>query len=462
MSETYERTRERHLTDWGAALPDRMARLHWSAEQISAHRTAALRALVVHARNASPWHTNRLHDIDVDALSADDLTSLPTMSKQDLLQDFDDVVTDRRVTRAAADAHLEGLVDDAYFCGDLHVVASGGSTGERAVFVYGWDAWIDVHQGLARFVTNLFSEPDFADGRLTVGVVTAGNATHMTAAMGQTFRSDLVHFESFPVTLAVADIVAGLNELQPTILTAYASMLGVLTSEAHAGRLRIQPRRLLATSEPLLPEIRTAAEETFGAPVSNCWGTSEAGVMAMGCWKGDGMHLNEDLVVIEPVDADGRPVAPGATSAKVLLTNLFNPVMPLIRYELTDEVTMLDEPCACGSAHRRVADVQGRLDDFLVYGTTRVHPHVLRSVLGRQPAIVEYQVIQTTSGAGVRVRAAGRVDETAIARKLESALAAAGVPAPSVTVTTVEALERHGGTGKLRRFVPLSRVAASH
>ena len=460
MRETYEQTRQRHIADWAAVMPDRNARLHWSAEEISAHRDAALRKLVAYARDASPWHAGRLAAIDVDSLTADDLTSLPTMTKDDVMVNFDDVVTDRRVTRAGAEAHLDGLVDDAYFDGDLHVVASGGSTGERAIFVYGWDAWIDVHLGVGRFIIDLFNEPDLADGPLTMSMVAAANATHMTAAMGQTFRSDMVEVRSFPVTLAIDDIVAGLNDAQPRVLAAYASMLGVLTEEARAGRLRIRPRRLSATSEPLLPEMRAAAESTFDAPVSNCWGTSEAAVMAMGCWKGDGMHLNEDLVIIEPVDVDGRPTRPGETSAKVLVTNLFNPVMPLIRYELTDEVTFLDEPCACGSAHRRVADVQGRLDDFLEYDAARVHPHVLRSVLGRQSEIIEYQVVQTPRGADVRVRAAGPVDEHALARKLEAALATAGLQAPSVSVTIVDALERHRGTGKLRRFVPLAPPAS--
>ena len=101
------------------------------------------------------------------------------------------------------------------------------------------------------------------------------------------------------------------------------------------------------------------------------------------------MHLSEDLVIVEPVDEQGRPVAPGDRAAKVYLTNLFNRVLPLIRYEITDEVTILTEPCPCGSAHRCVADIQGRLDDVFVYDGRRVHPHVFRSALGRRadPAV---------------------------------------------------------------------------
>ena len=457
--ETYSQIRERHVAAWRQVLGDRLGRLRWSRAQIDAERDRALRALVHTARSGSAWHAPRLAHVDVDRLTAGDLTSLPTMTKHDVLAAFDDLVTDRRVTRSTAEEHLSGLTGDAYLAGDLHVVASGGSTGERALFVYGWDAWIDVHLGLGRFVTSLFEEPDIPPGTVTTGVVAAHSASHMTSAVGQTFRGPVVDPHPFPVTLPVADIVAGLNALQPVVLIAYASMLGVLAGEAAAGRLRIAPRRIVATSEPLLPEVRRAAEQVFDAPVANCWGTSEGGVLAVGCWRSEGMHLNEDLTVIEPVDEAGRPVPPGERSAKVLLTVLYNPVMPLIRYELTDEVVVLDEPCPCGSAHRRIADVQGRLDDLFVYGRVEVHPHVLRSVLGAVPEVLEYQVRQSAAGVDVAIRSTGPVDTVGLEARLAEALRGVGLPDGSAVVTVVESIERHRGTGKLRRFVPLGRAA---
>ena len=60
-------------------------------------------------------------------------------------------------------------------------------------------------------------------------------------------------------------------------------------------------------AEPLLPETRQAAEVTWQAPIANMWGTSEAGVTAIGCFKGSGMHLTDDMVIVEAVDADGDP-----------------------------------------------------------------------------------------------------------------------------------------------------------
>jgi phenylacetate-CoA ligase len=105
----------------------------------------------------------------------------------------------------------------------------------------------------------------------------------------------------------VDEVVAGLNSIDGDSLATYPSMLARLVGEARAGRLHIQPRRILTMAEPLLPETRRAAEETWRAPVANMWGTSEAGVTAIGCFKGSGMHLTDDLVIVEPVDADGQP-----------------------------------------------------------------------------------------------------------------------------------------------------------
>ena len=149
-------------------------------------------------------------------------------------------------------------------------------------------------------------------------------------------------------------------------------------------------------------------------------------------------------------------MAPGERSAKIYLTNLFNQALPLLRYEITDEVTILAEPCPCGSAHRCVADIQGRLDDVFVYGGRRVHPHVFRSALGRHAGIVEYQVRQTAQGARIAVRCGDRVELERLSAEIADGLATLGVSRPIIDVTAVERLERDGGPAKLRRFVPLT------
>ena len=188
------------------------------------------------------------------------------------------------------------------------------------------------------------------------------------------------------------------------------------------------------------------------------YGTSEAGPVGVGCFRGPGIHLCDDLVIVEPVDLAGRPVPPGVRSDKVYVTALANPTLPLIRFELTDQVTFLDTPCACGSAHQLIADVQGRLDDVFTYpGGQVVHPHVFAAQLRRDPRVVEYQVRQTPAGAEVLV-VGGSDDPTALARDLAAELARHGVPDPAVEVRPVDRLERQAA-GKVRLFLPLEVVS---
>ena len=165
------------------------------------------------------------------------------------------------------------------------------------------------------------------------------------------------------------------------------------------------------------------------------------------------MHLSEDLCIFEPVDRTGRPVAVGRAE-KLLVTRLFNHVQPLIRYEITDEVTVLDGICACGSSLRRIDDIAGRSDDMFFYEPDIcVHPQSFRSVLGQHRSIVEYQVRQTRDGAKVALKPSDEVECEAIGAALERELARLGLREPRVSVGCVDRFEREP-SGKLKRFFP--------
>ena len=454
--EAYEATRLRHIEHLLPQIGEHFERVAWTAERLHAERTAQLRELIAMAVQRSSWHRDRLGDVDLTTLDADDVRHLPVMTKDDLMGNFDAIVTDPEVRLADVNAHIAKLDGDAYFRDELHAVASGGSSGVRGVFVWGWEAWATVQlTAMRRSLLDRIGDPALASRPAVVMVVAAENATHFTSAVSETFATGAVETHRLRVGLPVDEVVAGLNAVGGDSLATYPSMLARLVGEARAGRLQIRPRRILTMAEPLLAETRKAAEETWRAPVANMWGTSEAGVTAIGCFKGAGMHLSDDLLIVEAVDADGNPVAAGVRSHKVYVTNLFNPLMPLIRYEISDEVTLLDEPCACGSVHRRIADIEGRNDDTFVYADgVSVHPHLFRSILGREPAISQYQVQQTRAGADIIVCAEGPFDVESLNRKLGEALARSGCPEPAVTVTVVGSIPRLA-TGKLKRFLVL-------
>ena len=451
----YETLRQRHVARATTLAPRLFDRLDWPAPRLAARRTLMLRQLVRTATERSPWYRKRLSWVDIDHLDETTLPELPVLTKAELMGHFDDIVTDRRLSLAGLDRHLSTVETGSYLFGRYTALTSGGSSGQRGVFVYDWDAWAVFWLTCYRTVLRARdSYPDLAARPAVMASVTAAHFSHATAAMARTFSSPRMTSVRLPVTLRTEEIVEGLNDVQPDFVTVYPSVLHALAHEAAAGRLRIAPRQILAGAEPLLPEIRAAAEQAWGVKVINVYGTSEGGGTAVGCGHG-GTHISEDQLIVEPVDLAGRSVAPGERSAKIYLTNLYNRVLPLIRYEITDEVAVLPAPCPCGSAHRRIADVQGRLDDVFAYRGTQVHPHLFRTVLSREAGVVEYQVRQTPAGAAIAVRCTAPVSLAGLRDRIAAALVRSGLERPQVTVEIVDRFERPGGPAKLKRFIPL-------
>jgi phenylacetate-CoA ligase len=453
-----EALRLRHVSDALARAPELIERLDWAPGRLSAHRTVMFRDLLRVAAARSPWHRARLAGLELSAIDETALRGLPVMTKDDLMTNFDEIVTDPRLRLDRVEAHLDAVPAQRYLFGRYHAVVSGGSSGRRGVFVYDWDAFALSYLGLMRHEWRAQRAATAAGAApVAMAVVSAGKPVHASNAIAMAFSHPQLRMHPFPVTQPMDEIVGGLNALAPAVLSGYPSVLHALAHEAGAGRLKISPARVITYAEPLLPETRAALETAWAAPVCNWWCTSEAYGMAVSCGQGPGLHLTEDLSIIEPVDIHGRPVGPGERSAKVYLTNLVNHVQPLIRYEITDEITVLGQRCPCGCAHRLIADVQGRLDDSFHYAGITVHPHVFRSVLGRRRNIIEYQVRQTPRGVAVHAHCAGPVDRAALGAGIAAALAGLGVPRPAVTVTLTDRLQR-AGAGKLQRFVPLTRA----
>jgi phenylacetate-coenzyme A ligase PaaK-like adenylate-forming protein len=149
---------------------------------------------------------------------------------------------------------------------------------------------------------------------------------------------------------------------------------------------------------PSTPQARTPSEPTLllrhavGQSPSNAYACTEAPPTATGPLDHVGMHVWESEVLLEVVDDDGRHVPAGEPGSKVLLTNLVNRVQPLIRYELSDSLTLERGPDPSGRPWVRIARVDGRSDDILrlpgvAGGEVAVHPFRLRAPFVRLPDV---------------------------------------------------------------------------
>lgn len=440
-----------------AVLPDHLDRLTWSTEQVSRHQREQLRALLRTAIDESAFHTDRLRGVDPERFELEDLATLPTMSKSEMMASFDDIVTDHRLSRDTVEEHLAKTGYEASeLLGEYLVLASGGSSGQRGIFVYHRTAAIDfllalIRPGLSRTIALLGELPS---DPVTAVTVAAGSGVHATRALASLFGGDLMDAVSVPAADPIETIVRRVDDARPLILQGYPSVIRRLADEKLAGRLQAAPMAVTTTSEPLDDGARARINEAFGVGVSDMFGSTE-GVLGVSPPDDPVIQLASDLAIVELVDHDNRPVDPGTPSTKVLVTNLCNRVQPLIRYELTDSFVERPTP---SNGHMRVT-VEGRRDDELTFpDNVVVHPSAIRSVLVRTPQVIESQVRQTPQGIDVAVVTNDGVEPERVASALQEVLVSAGLHDPVVHVQIVDRsqIERHPVTGKTRRFIPLA------
>jgi phenylacetate-CoA ligase len=436
-----------------AGIPDHIRRLGWSATKIVEHQRDRLGRLLSYAAEHSPFHARRLARRDPTTVDPADLSALPVMTKADLMGAFDDVLTDRRVTRTLVERALAATTTSPVpLFGNYVCMTSGGSSGQRCVHVADVEALVTVVSSVLRpMMARMAAAGGPPPSGVTIGLVAAASAVHATGAPPALMAGSPINFVSVPATLPLSEIVERLNALQPDIVFGYASMLARLARMQRAGRLAIAPTGVTSTSEMLLSPDRDAITDTFGAPLIDTFGSTE-GLYGITAPDDTVFVFNSDVCIVELVDEHNQPVPPGTPSAKILVTNLVNRTQPLIRYEINDR--FVRRPDAADHGHLR-ATLEGRSDEIFSYGGgVDIHPLVVRTVMVTTPAIQDYRVRQTEHGIDVTVLADGRCDTDQICARLRNALTGAGLSDPEVAVTTTSTLPRHDQTGKLQRFLP--------
>ena len=406
------------------------------------------------------------------------LASLPPVNRAMLMGAFDDWCTDRAVTLQAAQAFIaEPQCVGEPFLDRYAVWTSSGTSGTPGIYVHDARA-LAVYDALEAQRFRGLREPEcLADAlaRVTSAAWSGGERFAMVGATGGHFAGNAniermrrlspwaaARMQMVSIMQPVDRIVQALNAFGPTLIATYPTVAELLALEQEAGRLRLDLDEVWAGGEQLSDPARLRIEQAFGCRLRNGYGASEFMAIGWDCGHG-ALHVNDDWVVLEPVDAHLRPVPPGAPSHTVLLTNLANHVQPLIRYDLGDTVTLLPG-CACGSPFPAV-HVEGRCDDVLEFAghdgaTVSLMPLALVTLLEDDAALFDFQLVQT-GPRDLRLRYGEPDAARRLARRvLDHYLVAHGIegvrirddPAPPA---------RSAASGKLRRVVrePAARAA---
>lgn len=426
----------------------------WTRSQLEAYQAQELLRLRKFAYAHSPFYQH-FHK----GLFDRPLAELPVLTKATVMENFDQLVTDRDIKLKDVRVHMANDREGKRFLNRYWVTATSGSTGNPGVFLFNRDEWAIVVATLGRAHewAGVPMTPSHRMKMASVASMNIGSPWHMGAQVANSFQSKWMRAWmptlSFDAAQPLAEIVRQLNDWQPHMLAGYASMMRILADEQLAGRLHIHPHMIIPGSEVLTDETRKRIEQAWGHAPFNAYGATEGGAgLAAETSDHNGMYVYEDNVIFEVVDEQFRPVPPGVYGDKVLITTLFSRTQPLIRYELSDSVRLATEPSNLNVPFVRIDDIQGRTEDILrlpavAGGEIAVHPitfhHVLDSLL-----VSGWQVVQEPDG--LRVLLSGALNgtkDTEIINAITRNLTAQNVLAPRISVQHVDAIPKNA-TGK--------------
>lgn len=310
-----------------------------------------LRTQMLHAYRHIPFYRQRMEQAGItplDIQSLNDLRILPVLTKRDIQQNLpellaDNIPADRRV-----------------------INQTGGSTGSPLKF------WVDRER-----IDSRRASTDRHDrwAGLRPGDWCAllwGSAYDIgTEAIPKiTWKQRLLHRLLMLNTTRVSredldNFIELLRRYRPSRLKAYAQSAAMFAKYCRdTGADDIRFDSIITSAEVLLPENRELIEKTFRGKVFNRYGCREVSVIASECEYHTGLHVNADALLVEIDPLPGGPPHCG----RVLITDLYNQSMPLIRYEIGDMAQWSTDhsPCRCGRGLPRLASLEGRITDFIL------------------------------------------------------------------------------------------------
>ncbi len=428
-----------------------MARDRWTRQQLLSYQQERLQDVLRHAVRASPYYRETIGHLVARRAP---LEEFPVLTKSQLVANFDRIVPDRRLRFADIERHLAGERAAELLFGQYRACATGGTTGMRAVMVYDQTAWTNATANAFRFLRAIG-----ATAQTRVIGIGAASPQHLSGRVFAELRAGRPDVPRLDVTMQLTEVVAKLNEFQPEIIITYPSFIRRLAEEQLERRLEISTSRFFSVAEALMPDVRALARQAWGATIYNRYSSTETGISGSECAHCCGIHLPEDLVVYEAVDEANRAVSAGMPGSRLLITTLTNAVLPLIRYEHTDIVTLAEEACACGRPYARIVSIEGRQEEMLRLprrggGRVDVHAFRLLSPLIGMPGIRQYQILpgddDLTVNISVRDGESRDGIRSAVERRIRDALAEIDAAETTVAVEIVEAIERSGTGSKIK------------
>lgn len=322
-----------------------------SRAEIEQLQVTKFRRLVTHAYQHSPYYREIIskYGIDLEGCRPSDF---PTLTKSDLMENFDRIVTDRRVTLVAVERFIDSSDNPTnLLMGEYVVLRTSGTTGIAGCSIFSSSDWArGTALGMRVWPLSLRRRRMAFFGMLGGHF---GGAAH--AAMSKKGIARLRFTSSaFDVRDPIEETIERLNIFAPETLAGYPSSLIRLAESQLGGDLRISPRSIACGGEPISTADREMINQAFGATILNVYGTTEHLTMGVGRPVDGGIYLYDDEFIFE-IESD-----------QVLITNLYKYAQPMIRYAMDDVLVPLDDP-EPALPFTKIEDIAGRADSEVTF-----------------------------------------------------------------------------------------------
>jgi phenylacetate-CoA ligase len=316
---------------------------------IRVRQWSRIKAQVRHAYATVPFYRERLDSLSIKPESIKDFESfrrLPLLTKDD-------------IRRAGS-----RLLSSALAPGELRRKTTSGSTGVAL------EIFVDEPSMQCKRACTLRSD-EWSGWRFGERVAKVwGNPEYLRKGWRGRLRNALLERASYLDTLHLTEqtleaFAKDLRRHPPSLLFGHAHSLFLLAQYLKdRGRGDIRPRGIISTAMVLHAWQRRLIEAVFACPVTNRYGCEEVSLIACECERHDGLHINSDGVYVEILNG-GRPAAPGE-AGHIVVTDLTNQAMPLIRYQVGDMAVSSGRRCPCGRGLPLLESIEGREADYVV------------------------------------------------------------------------------------------------
>lgn len=327
----------------------------WEPERLRRHQLGQLSLVVAHAKETVPFYRERLaalSEASDDGVSAEEWRSVPVL------------------TRAQAQAAGDRLYSTAVPAdhGKTFGLMTSGSTG-RPLLTLGTAVTRLLWNSLT-LRDHLWHRRDFSQKLAAIRQFAPGSAAdrggELSSNWGQA-TSGLLH--TGPAALlsiahTVREQAAWLRQQLPAYLLTYPSNTMALARHFSETGERLPGLQEIRTFGELLdPAVRRVCRRVLDVRVVDMYSSQEVGYIALECPEHEHYHVQSENLLVEVLDRDGTPCAPGQVG-EVVVTTLFNFATPLLRYALGD-FAEVGSACPCGRGLPVLTRIFGRQRNML-------------------------------------------------------------------------------------------------